>query len=108
MGRRAAVPRPRRPAPPGPRPRGPLKLEESQAAAAIGQIALARAWAETLQRHGFTDEQLAHLKDAYRLLFRSKLTLKEAVERVRAEVPADEHVEHLLRFVESSQRGLTR
>lgn len=29
-------------------PRGPLKLEESQAAAAVGQIALARAWTETL------------------------------------------------------------
>ena len=39
-------------------PRGPLKLEESQAAAAIGQIALARAWAETLQRHGFTAGQI--------------------------------------------------
>src|SRR5665213_1140012 len=25
-------------------PRGPLKLEEAQAAAAVGQIALARAW----------------------------------------------------------------
>lgn len=61
-----------------------------------------------LQRHGFPEEQIARLKDAYRLLFRSKLTLKEAVERVRAEVPADENVEHLLRFVESSQRGLTR
>ncbi len=61
-----------------------------------------------LQRHGFTEEQLAHLKDAYRLLFRSKLTLKEAVERVRAEVPADANVEHLLKFVEGSQRGLTR
>ncbi len=39
-------------------PRGPLKLEESQAAAAIGQIALARAWSETLQRHGFTAGQI--------------------------------------------------
>ena len=39
-------------------PRGPLRLEESQAAAAIGQIALARAWAETLQRHGFTAGQI--------------------------------------------------
>src|SRR5690349_13049467 len=29
-------------------PRGPLKLEDSQAAAAVGQIALARIWAETL------------------------------------------------------------
>src|SRR5436305_13080998 len=33
-------------------PRGPLKLEDSQAAAAVGQIALARTWAEALGRHG--------------------------------------------------------
>jgi glutamate 5-kinase len=37
---------------------GTLKLEESQAAAAIGQIALARAWSESLQRHGFTAGQI--------------------------------------------------
>ena len=37
---------------------GVLKLEESQAAAAIGQIALARAWAETLHRHGMTAGQI--------------------------------------------------
>jgi len=30
---------------------GPLKLEESQAAAAVGQIALARAWQQGLQSH---------------------------------------------------------
>jgi glutamate 5-kinase len=39
-------------------PAGALRLEESQAAAAIGQIALARAYAETLQRHGFTAGQI--------------------------------------------------
>jgi glutamate 5-kinase len=39
-------------------PSGALKLEESQAAAAIGQIALARGWSETLQRHGFTAGQI--------------------------------------------------
>jgi glutamate 5-kinase len=32
-------------------PRGPLKLEESQAAAAVGQIALARIWAKVLAHH---------------------------------------------------------
>src|SRR5262245_55161014 len=32
-------------------PKGPLKLEDSQAAAAVGQIALARTWAEALERH---------------------------------------------------------
>ncbi|MBN9000149.1 MAG: glutamate 5-kinase, partial [Rhizobiales bacterium] len=33
-------------------PGGALKLEESQAAAAVGQIALARAYAQMLGRHG--------------------------------------------------------
>lgn len=37
---------------------GPLKLEESQAAAATGQVALAGAWAETLKRHGLTAGQV--------------------------------------------------
>src|SRR5262245_8341632 len=31
-------------------PRGPLRLEDSQAAAAVGQIALARTWSEVLGR----------------------------------------------------------
>jgi len=39
-------------------PRGPLKLEESQAAAAVGQIALARIWAESLGKHGITAGQI--------------------------------------------------
>jgi glutamate 5-kinase len=33
-------------------PKGRLKLEDSQAAAAVGQIVLARAWAEALGAHG--------------------------------------------------------
>ncbi|MFL5042124.1 MAG: glutamate 5-kinase, partial [Xanthobacteraceae bacterium] len=39
-------------------PVGPLKLEDSQAAAAVGQIALARTWAEALGRHGITAGQV--------------------------------------------------
>ncbi len=39
-------------------PKGPLKLEDSQAAAAVGQIALARTWAEALGRHGITASQV--------------------------------------------------
>jgi glutamate 5-kinase len=39
-------------------PRGALKLEDSQAAAAVGQIALARVWADTLGRHGITAGQV--------------------------------------------------
>ncbi len=38
--------------------RGRLKLEESQAAAAVGQIALARAWSEALGARGLTAGQI--------------------------------------------------
>src|SRR3978361_1741688 len=39
-------------------PKGPLKLDDSQAAAAVGQIALARTWAEVLGRHAITASQV--------------------------------------------------
>jgi glutamate 5-kinase len=39
-------------------PSGALKLEESQAAAAVGQIALARTWSEALGRHGIGAGQI--------------------------------------------------
>ena len=39
-------------------PTGSLKLEDSQAAAAVGQIALARTWAEALGRHGIAAGQI--------------------------------------------------
>jgi glutamate 5-kinase len=39
-------------------PSGPLRLEESQAAAAVGQIALARTWSEVLAHHGITAGQI--------------------------------------------------
>jgi glutamate 5-kinase len=39
-------------------PKGALRLEDSQAAAAVGQIALARAWAEALGRRGIVAGQV--------------------------------------------------
>jgi glutamate 5-kinase len=39
-------------------PKGALRLEDSQAAAAVGQIALARAWSESLGAHGIKAGQI--------------------------------------------------
>jgi glutamate 5-kinase len=39
-------------------PPGRIELEESQAAAAVGQIVLARTWTEALSRHGMTAGQI--------------------------------------------------
>ncbi len=61
-----------------------------------------------LQRQGFTEEQLARVKDAYRILFRSKLPLEEAVAQLRVEFGGHSEVDRLLDFVTTSKRGLTR
>ncbi len=61
-----------------------------------------------LQRHGFTEEQLARVKDAYRVLFRSKLPLEEAVARLRADFGGQPEVDRLLDFVTTTKRGLAR
>jgi UDP-N-acetylglucosamine acyltransferase len=61
-----------------------------------------------LRRRGFSAATLAALEEAYRLLFRSGLTVAEAVARIRAEVPACPEVERMARFAERSPRGLAR
>lgn len=61
-----------------------------------------------LKRHGFTDEQVGNIKDAYKILFRSKLGLNEAISKLKAEYGGKPEVDVMLRFVESSSRGLTR
>jgi len=61
-----------------------------------------------LARHGFGEEQIARVKEAYRILFRSKLPLDEAMERLRTELGDQPEIQVLLSFVSTSQRGMTR
>jgi UDP-N-acetylglucosamine acyltransferase len=61
-----------------------------------------------LERRGFSPEARAALERAYRILFRARLTVSEAVQRMRAELPGIAEVEMLARFAETSSRGLAR
>lgn len=61
-----------------------------------------------LSRHGFTDEQQARIKEAYRILFRSKLVLAEALAKLKAELAGHPEIDELIEFVSSSKRGITR
>jgi UDP-N-acetylglucosamine acyltransferase len=61
-----------------------------------------------LKRHGFSQETLSSLKKAYRIIFRIGLTLNEAIERVKAEMEQVPEVNDLIRFIKSSERGITR
>ncbi len=60
-----------------------------------------------LKRAGFSAEEIAALKRAYRILYRSGLKLKDALARIAAELDT-EHTRHLVKFVESSDRGICR
>ncbi|MDD3579819.1 MAG: acyl-ACP--UDP-N-acetylglucosamine O-acyltransferase [Desulfobacca sp.] len=59
-----------------------------------------------LKRSGFDSASLETLKSAYNLLFLSELNMKEAMARVRQELPDLPQIQNLLRFIETSERGL--
>ena len=60
-----------------------------------------------LRRAGFKASEVAELKNAYKLLYKSGLKLDEALERIEAEC-AGEHARHLVGFIRGSKRGICR
>lgn len=61
-----------------------------------------------LKRRNFPPETIRSLKQAYRLLFLSGLTTTQALERIATEVPACAEIQHLVHFIKTSDRGITR
>lgn len=63
---------------------------------------------EGLKRKGFSPGEISALKKSYRILFRSSMVLAEALKKIEEEVEQTEHVRHLMQFMYSSDRGVTR
>ena len=61
-----------------------------------------------LKRHGFPDATINDLKKAYKILFREKRTLKDAIEKIEAEFPRTEEIARLITFIEKNRRGICR
>ena len=61
-----------------------------------------------LTRAHFKDEQQARVKNAFKILYRSKLGFREAIAHVRAEHGGFEEIDHLVAFLENSERGVLR
>jgi UDP-N-acetylglucosamine acyltransferase len=62
-----------------------------------------------LKRANFSEETLRALKKAYRIIFRSSLTLEKAMKRVvEDEISQTPEVQHFLQFIQCSKRGITR
>ena len=60
-----------------------------------------------LRRAGFSADEIARLKNAYRLLYRANLKQDDALARIEAELPS-EHTLHLVDFIRRSKRGICR
>lgn len=61
-----------------------------------------------LERRGFPPETIDALQKALRLLTRAQLNTSQAIERIRAEVPACAEIDELIAFIESSERGVIK
>jgi UDP-N-acetylglucosamine acyltransferase len=61
-----------------------------------------------LERRGFTKERIRKIHHAYRLLLASKLNTSQALEKLKSEPYRGEDVDTLIRFVESSDRGVIK
>ena len=61
-----------------------------------------------LERHGFSPETQHAIRDAYKLLYRSKLNLPDALLRMETELPQLPEVRYFISFLAASARGVTR
>ncbi len=61
-----------------------------------------------LERAGVSEDVQTALKNAYKILYRLDLNTKQAMERLRVEIRMLPEVEHLVKFIEGSERGITK
>ena len=61
-----------------------------------------------LKRRRVPLAEIENIKHAYKILFLSKLPLKDAVERLEQEFSASSYVQEIINFIKRSQRGICR
>lgn len=61
-----------------------------------------------MERAGYSTEEIAEIRKAFRILFMRELRLETAVSEVEAEFPDSESIKLMIEAINSSQRGLAR
>lgn len=61
-----------------------------------------------MTRGGVSAERRSELRKMFRIIFRSKARLDEALQTIETEVPASEEREHMLSFLQEAERGICR
>jgi UDP-N-acetylglucosamine acyltransferase len=76
---------------------------------AIGQPAVPHSVnSEGLKRRGFTPEQILNIRRAYRLLYRSGLKLKTALEELEKAAATQAEIRPFVEFIKRSERSIVR
>ena len=63
---------------------------------------------EGLRRNKFSTGQIRHIKQAYKLLYRSGLKLEQAIQQINAITQEDDELARLLHFLDKQQGGIIR
>ena len=61
-----------------------------------------------IRRRGIESEDITQLKRAYKIIYRSGLTLKNALQEIEERELSGEHVRFLTEFIQGSKRGVIR
>lgn len=61
-----------------------------------------------MERNGFDEARIDVVKRAFRLLFRSKLLLRDALARIERELAGSPEVDRMVKFIRDSERGICR
>jgi len=61
-----------------------------------------------LERSGFAPETIKTIKEAFRLIYRSKYNTRQALEAIQQELPATAEITQIIEFIQQSERGIIR
>jgi UDP-N-acetylglucosamine acyltransferase len=61
-----------------------------------------------LERKGYSVEKIKSIKEAFRLLFRSKCNTQQGIEAIRKELPPSDEINQIVEFIEKTERGIIR
>ena len=61
-----------------------------------------------LERKNFPADRVKPIKEAFRLIYRSKYNTGQALEAIRKELPQTEEIREIVEFIERTERGIIR
>lgn len=61
-----------------------------------------------LRRHGFSNEAIELIHEAYRTIYQSGLNTSDALDKIEAEMPHTPEIEYIVNFIRNSERGIIK